>query len=250
MEATQPKSMGGRSQVVGRSCSAHAVPAAGAFRDRVGARTYRAGDTIFGADDCRNRLYIVRQGWIRLFKSLPDGRAITFALLGPNSIVCPDEPGKGGSTAEAFVDCVVTEADVSAVVELVGRSPQLASAIIFGMQRRITQLQTMIEQLLVRDTSMRLAGALLMLEEAFGEPIPDSQFSRITTTITHQFLANMIGSNRVTVTRKLLDLQMDDRVKSLGRNSLAINVPALREFLNSKESQFDTYSGNPELAKA
>jgi CRP-like cAMP-binding protein len=156
----------------------------------------------------------------------------------------------GGSTAEAFVDCVVTEADVSAVVELVGRSPQLASAIIFGMQRRITQLQTMIEQLLVRDTSMRLAGALLMLEEAFGEPIPDSHFSRITTTITHQFLANMIGSNRVTVTRKLLDLQMDDRVKSLGRNSLAINVPALREFLDSKETQLDSCPDTPELTKA
>jgi CRP-like cAMP-binding protein len=181
---------------------------------------------------------------------LPDGRAITFALLGPNSIVCADEPGMGGCTAEAFVDCVVTEADVSAVVELVGRSPQLASAIIVGMQRRITQLQTMIEQLLVRDTAMRLAGALLMLEDAFGEPIPDSEFSRITTTITHQFLANMIGSNRVTVTRKLLDLQMDDRVKSLGRNSLAVNVPALKEFLNSKETHLDSYSGTPELVSA
>lgn len=244
MELTQTKSVNRRSMSIGHSASHASVQATTSIRDRMGSRTYRAGETLFGADDGRNRLYIVRQGWIRLYKTLPDGRAITFALLGPNSVVSQDEPAVGGSTAEAFVDCVVTEADVSSVVDLVGRAPQLASAIIFGLQKRISQLHTFIEQLLVRDTSMRLAGALLMLDDAFGEPVSDSEFSRITTTITHQFLANMIGSNRVTVTRKLLDLQLEGHVKTLGRNSIAIDPISLKQFLSDKEARLDAREDN------
>lgn len=250
MEITQSKPVNPRTQSMGLPSSRSATHSTSSLRDRVGARTYAAGETVFGSDDGRNRLYIVRKGWIRLYKTLPDGRAITFALLGPTSVVSQEEPGMSGTTAEAFVDCVVTEADVSAVVEMVGRAPQLASAIIFGLQRRISQLHMMIEQLLVRDTSMRLAGALLMLEDAFGEPIAESEYSRITTAITHQFLANMIGSNRVTVTRKLLDLQGENLVRSLGRNSLAINADALRLYLDNKESRFDSRETIPEAIPA
>jgi CRP/FNR family transcriptional regulator len=235
---------------MGMSGTRKVVEPAPALRDKIGARSYRAGDTIFGPGDGQNRLYIVRQGWVRVYKTLPDGRAVTFALLGPNSVLSQEHPGTGGATAEAFVDCVVTQADVNAVVDLIGRAPQLASAIITGLQRRISQLHEMIEQLLVRDTSMRLAGTLLMLEEAFGEPMPDSEFSRITTTVTHQFLANMIGSNRVTVTRKLLDLQADNHIKSLGRNALAINVDSLRAYLDEKEAKLGTREDAAEPAEA
>jgi hypothetical protein len=40
----------------------------------------------------------------------------------------------------------------------------------------------------------------------------------------------MIGSNRVTVTRKLLELQETGQVKSLGRNALAVDIEGLRHF--------------------
>jgi CRP-like cAMP-binding protein len=52
----------------------------------------------------------------------------------------------------------------------------------------------------------------------------------IALPLTHQGLANMIGSNRVTVTRKLLELQEAGHVRSLGRNALAVNIEQLRDF--------------------
>lgn len=249
MEITQRKPAAGNRSIPGLNGTGGLLNT-GIARDKVGARSYRAGETIFGPADGHNRLYIVRQGWVRLYKSLPDGRAITFALLGPNSVASQEHLGSGGSTAEAFVDCVVTEAEVSAVVDLVARAPQLASAIIAGLQRRISQLHTMIEQLLVRDTSMRLAGTLLMLADAFGEPVDGEGYTRITTTVTHQFLANMIGSNRVTVTRKLLDLQAENLIKSLGRNALAVNVPALTEYLREREAKLEARDDGSESTEA
>jgi len=248
MGITQSKFDINRSPVLGRNSSRPAHDASRSIRDHVGAKSYKAGTTIFGPTEGHNRLYIVREGWVRVYKTLPDGRAITFGLLGPNSIMTQESAPLAGATAEAFVDCIVAEADVSTVVDLVARAPQLASAIISGLQRRVTQLHGMIEQLLVRDTSMRLAATLLMLEDAFGEPMPDSEFSRITTVVTHQFLANMIGSNRVTVTRKLLDLQSENLMKSLGRNSIAVNPTALRAYIDEKETPLDSQDDTADQA--
>jgi CRP-like cAMP-binding protein len=55
----------------------------------------------------------------------------------------------------------------------------------------------------------------------------------IALPLTHQGLANMIGSNRVTVTRKLLDLQNEGLVRSLGRNAIAVDVDGLRQHIQA-----------------
>jgi hypothetical protein len=50
----------------------------------------------------------------------------------------------------------------------------------------------------------------------------------------------MIGSNRVTVTRKLLDMQSRNLVRSLGRNSLEVDVNALRGYVKDASSEETT----------
>jgi CRP/FNR family transcriptional regulator len=106
----------------------------------------------------------------------------------------------------------------------------LAAAIVTGMSRRTTELQTLVEQLLVRDTSIRLATTLVTLATRFGRPTADGLVA-IALPLTHQGLANMIGSNRVTVTRKLLDLQDGEYIRSLGRNAIAVDVDRLRQYV-------------------
>jgi len=67
------------------------------------------------------------------------------------------------------------------------------------------------------------------LAKSFGRPTADGM-TAISLPLTHQSLANMIGSNRVTVTRKLLELQETGLVRSLGRNSIAVNPDQLRAY--------------------
>jgi CRP/FNR family transcriptional regulator len=97
------------------------------------------------------------------------------------------------------------------------------------MNRRLTELQTLVEHLLLRDTAVRLVTSLYTLAKGFGRPTADGMVA-ITLPLTHQTLANMIGSNRVTVTRKLIELQRDGFVRSLGRNAIAVNMDRLREY--------------------
>ena len=203
--------------------------------------TFNRGNLIFSPGNGEGLIYIVRGGCVRLFKTLPDGRTINLALLGPNTIFTQEDGSDGlasGATAEALVDSTLSIVEADDLAELIADSPELASAVIAGMTRRLTDLQTLVEHLLVRDTAVRLATTLLALSARFGSPTADGM-TAIALPLTHQSLANMIGSNRVTVTRKLLELQEKGLVRSLGRNALAVAPDDLRSFAQTSRLEVD-----------
>ena len=194
--------------------------------------TFAKGQEIFGPGRGGGLVYIVRAGHVRLYKTLPDGRSINLGLLGPNTVFAQEDGYDGlstGAAAEALVDSTLSIVEADDLAGLIAESPELASAVVHGMTRRLTELQTLIEHLLVRDTSVRLVTTLLTLAKGFGRPTADGM-TAITLPLTHQSLANMIGSNRVTVTRKLLELQESGEVRSLGRNSIAVDPEKLRAY--------------------
>lgn len=191
--------------------------------------SFNRGQEIFGPGKGAGLVYIVRSGCVRLYKSLPDGRSINLGLLGPNTVFTQEVDPDGlasGSTAEALVDSTVAVVSTDDLADLIQRAPDLATAVVHGMSRRLSELQMLAEHLLARDTSVRLASTLLTLARGFGRPTADG-LTAITLPMTHQNLANMIGSNRVTVTRKLLELQEQGAVRSLGRNSIAVSPDKL-----------------------
>jgi CRP-like cAMP-binding protein len=197
--------------------------------------TYTKGQEIFGPGRGGGLIYIVRNGCVRLYKTLPDGRAINLGLLGPNTVFAQEDAYDGlstGAAAEALVDSTLSIVEADDLAGLIADSPELASAVVAGMTRRLTELQTLIEHLLVRDTSVRLVTTMLTLARGFGRPTADGM-TAITLPLTHQGLANMIGSNRVTVTRKLLELQEDGLVRSLGRNAIAVDQEKLRAYVQA-----------------
>lgn len=190
---------------------------------------FNRGQEIFGPGGGTGLVYIVRSGCVRLYKALPDGRAINLGLLGPNTVFTQEIDPDGlssGCAAEALVDSTVSIVGIDDLADLIQRTPELATAVVHGMTRRLSELHTLTEHLLARDTSVRLASTLLSLSRGFGRPTADG-LTAITLPMTHQTLANMIGSNRVTVTRKLLELQEYGAVRSLGRNSIAVSPDKL-----------------------
>jgi CRP/FNR family transcriptional regulator len=194
--------------------------------------TFAKGQEIFRPEQGGGQVFIVRSGFVRLFKTLPDNRSINLGLLGPNTVFAQEDGYDGlssGATAQAMIDSTLSIVDAEDLATLISESPDLAVAVVHGMNRRLTELQTLVEQLLLRDTAVRLVTALYTLAKGFGRPTSDG-FIAITLPLTHQALANMIGSNRVTVTRKLIELQRDGIVRSLGRNAIAVRVDRLRDY--------------------
>jgi CRP/FNR family transcriptional regulator len=189
-----------------------------------------AGCEVFPAAHTSTGFWRVASGYVRTYTMLHDGRSINLAILGPGDIAAPDTRdtyGPSGIVAEALTDATIELIDRGAFSEILALQPSLCMALIKSQQRQIATLSTLVEQLLARDTSVRLAATLLQLADVLGELEPDG-YVMIALPIRHQALADMIGSNRVTVTRKLAQLERVDAVRSTQRGRLSVDLDQLR----------------------
>lgn len=196
-------------------------------------RRYQEGQLIFQPGDNRSVLYFILAGRVRVYEILPDARCITLSLLTPNDVFAQSQRQANyfhDVYAEVMQDSVVACIQESALEQLMELSPLLGSRIIKSFSQQLSQSQTLIEGLLGRDVALRLVKVLLNLATEFGVTDPQNSVT-IARSLTHQDLADMIGSNRVTITRKLLELQKK-KVITVEKGIISIvNQKALQEMV-------------------
>ncbi|HEX2916499.1 MAG TPA: Crp/Fnr family transcriptional regulator [Chloroflexia bacterium] len=170
---------------------------------------FHEGSHILQPGSYNTDLYFIMSGKIRIYEILPDGRSITLSILGVNDVFAQSNNHNSyfhDVYADAMQDSIVANIRESSLERLMEDAPLLATRIIYSFSQQLSQSQVLIEGLLGRDISLRLVNILLKLASEFGVARPDGSVS-IELELTHQELADMIGSNRVTITRKLLELQ-------------------------------------------
>jgi CRP-like cAMP-binding protein len=93
-----------------------------------------------------------------------------------------------------------------------------------GLSTRILQTEMMIETLAHRDMGSRLASFLLILCRDFG--VPSANGITIDLKLSHQAIAEAIGSTRVTVTRLLGDLRDNNNPTiSIQKKKITVHNP-------------------------
>ncbi|GAC1414582.1 MAG: hypothetical protein NVSMB64_24790 [Candidatus Velthaea sp.] len=166
------------------------------------------GDEIAPLYDSGMRFYFVESGKLRLYNLLPNGRMITLSILGENDVFLQwraESSSLSCLCAESMQPSVVLGVSEAELVQLIGAQPAAAIDVIASFTRRLTESQVLIEDLLNNSVNIRLYRTILELAKQFGKE--DAGGTLIDIPLTHQRLADMIGSNRVTVTRKLHELQ-------------------------------------------
>ncbi len=84
-------------------------------------------------------------------------------------------------------------------------SPRLSLQLWKQMNRRLQQTETLLAISGIRRIEERLQQLLSLLKQELGQPVDLG--TRLCIRLTHQYLANTIGSSRVTITRLLGDFQ-------------------------------------------
>jgi CRP/FNR family transcriptional regulator len=177
-------------------------------RDRYTKYDLRSGDEISPLYDSGMRFYFVESGKLRLYNLLPNGRTITLSILGENDVFLQwraESASLSCLCAESMGSSKVLGVSEAELIDLIGAQPAAAIDVIASFTRRLTESQVLIEDLLNNSVNIRLYRTLLDLAREFGRV--DDGITLIDIPLTHQRLADMIGSNRVTVTRKLHELQ-------------------------------------------
>ncbi|MEI7553949.1 Crp/Fnr family transcriptional regulator [Candidatus Chlorohelix sp.] len=170
---------------------------------------HRKGHLVLEPGDYQPGLFFVLNGSVRIYEILQDGRAISLSILGKGDVFARTQTANTyfrDVYAEAMQDSVVAFIKEKSLENLMETSPLLASCVISSFSNQLSQSQSLIEGILGRSVALRLGRLLLKLADGFGVEQETGNIT-INLNLTHQELADMLGSNRVTVTRKLLELQ-------------------------------------------
>ena len=193
--------------------------------EKYAAVALKTGQEIGPLYDQEMRFHAVESGKVRLYNLLPNGRTITLSILSEGDVFFQWRSQAGSLScicAEAMQPSRVIAVPEKDLIELLGAQPAAAVDVIGNFARRLTESQVIIEELMNNSINLRLYRTLLELAREFGRKQDGRNAVLIDVPLTHQRLADMVGSNRVTVTRKLIELQKRGVIAARGSGSIEI----------------------------
>lgn len=163
---------------------------------------------VYLPGDPANTVYLLKAGRVKISRVTEDGKEFTLAILEPGEVFGELEVLEGtprDTVAEALEDisiCVLQRKDFEEVLQ---KNPDLTIRLTKLIGFRLKKIESRIEDLVFRDVPTRLAHLLLSLSKEFGKQNEDGV--RLSVKMTHQELANLIGSTRETVSATLNDFK-------------------------------------------
>jgi len=197
--------------------------------ERVELREARRRDVVYLPGDPGKALYLVHGGRIKVSKVTRDGKSLTLAYHGPAELFgdsCLLDGGPRTEMAEAVENALLSEIDRVHFEELMHNHPALGLAMTRLMIVRRRELENKVEALVFRDVSSKLAELLVKLAAEYG--VDDARGTLVALKITHQELANLIGSTRETVSLTLSQFKRKRLISTEGRKVIISDADALR----------------------
>jgi CRP/FNR family transcriptional regulator, global nitrogen regulator len=191
--------------------------------------TFERGKTIFFPGDPAERVYFLLKGAVKLSRVYEAGEEITVALLRENSVFGVLSLITGHRSdrfyhAVAFTTVELLSVPIEQMEKAMKEDPELPMVLLRGLSSRILQTEMMIGAFAHRDMGSRLVSFLLILCRDFG--VPNSNGVTVDLKLSHQAIAEAIGSTRVTVTRLLGELR-DQNMISIYKKKITVHNPMM-----------------------
>ena len=173
---------------------------------------------IYLPGDPGDRVFFINGGRVKCSKVTRDGKELTLAYRGAGQLfgeLCIIDGTPRDEMAEAMKNAIITEVPRELFTALLQTDNKLcfSFACIIGERRR--QIETKLEHLVFRDVQAKLAALLLELGEEYGVECEDGL--QIGLKITHQEMANLIGSTRETISLTLAQFKKKGLLDLNGR---------------------------------
>jgi len=176
------------------------------------------GKIFYAPEDSGEALFILKKGKVQLYRISPDGRKLVTNTLASGTIfgeMTLIGQGMYDSFAEAIEDCSVCKMDREDVERLLMGNPSVALRILEVIGGRLLEVEARLEDIAFKTVAGRLASLLLRLMDDEGTTIRG---------LTHQNLADDIGTHRETTTQTLTKFRAMGLVDT-GRKRIEILDP-------------------------
>lgn len=173
------------------------------------ARDYRRGAMVFQAGSPGNNVYVLQRGRVKISAVSPIGKQIILWFCFPGEVFGLAEVSRGGRRevyAEACADAVVLSIPQHEFKAFLASHPETAMLVIDLLSCRLRTLGDMLINLTADDVTTRIVKLLIRLSARYGRRV-SSEDVLLDIDLTHQDLADMIGTSRQTMTSVLGQLK-------------------------------------------
>lgn len=150
-----------------------------------------------------SEIWIVCRGVVQLSTFFANGDEALLGLAGPampfGLPLTLTAPYQAMALSDVHLMCL-REAELE-------ESPTLAQGVYRHLKRRLRQTEAILALAGHRRVEDKLRHLLILLQQEVGQPVDEG--TRLSVRLTHQHLANAIGTTRVTVTRLVGKLQQE-----------------------------------------
>jgi CRP/FNR family transcriptional regulator, global nitrogen regulator len=171
------------------------------------------GKIVYCGEEPADGLYIVTKGVIKVAERHSGVREVTLRLLGKWDFfgrfltsVEVESHDHVAPCAEAVTYCEIEKVPKVFAERALRLRPEVVRGLATMLELRLIEREELARCVLPRKTAERLARLLPLLARKFGES-PKCGPTMIGLRLTHQDLANMIGSTRESVTAALIGLR-------------------------------------------
>ncbi|MER2598988.1 MAG: Crp/Fnr family transcriptional regulator [Caldilineales bacterium] len=176
----------------------------------------KRGKVFYRPEDTGEVLFILESGRVQLYRISPEGKKLVIADLGPGALF-GEMPLLGqqlhNTFAEATADCVICSMSRKDLERLFLSRPQVAIRVLDMTGKRLREVESRLQSMAFKSIPARLASVLLLMAEENG--------SSEVLGLTHQDLAEMVGTYRETATQVLNDLKLQGII-AIGRKRITI----------------------------
>ncbi len=186
------------------------------------------GRVFYQPEDVGEVLFLVKSGQVQLYRISPEGKKLVIATLGPGTLF--GEMALLGQQmhtafAEALDECLILVMSRADLERLILSKPVVGLRMLEITGRRLNDAEARLEDMAFKGIPARLASLLLRLAA--------ERHSRDILGLTHQDLAETIGTYRETATQVLNDMKAQGLIE-IGRKRITIKDPdRLAEVANS-----------------
>lgn len=194
-------------------------------------RTYKKGEYLYHQGEVDSRFYFILRGHVQIFASREDGTEFTLEMMGQWA-VCGEGSAFDGkpyfTSAVAQEDTEVIAFDAGVVTAAFRELPELAVALlrIVALKQRIIAVRA--QYLASPKPEARIAELLHRLADFYGTADASGAIG-IGISLTHEQMAAMTGTTRVTVTRVLKRLRDQGVIQIKGRQLRILDLARLMQ---------------------
>jgi len=176
---------------------------------------FSRNETIIGAGDPTDSLYIVISGRLKVLMSDEQGREVILAILGSGEFfgemgLLDDSPRS--ASVVTLEPCELLSISKTDFKRCLAENSDLSLMVMRGLVKRLREADQKIGSLALMDVYGRVARLLLeMAEDVGGEKM-------VVKKLSKQDIAKMIGASREMVSRVMKDLELGGYIEARGRS--------------------------------